>query len=73
MVLVPPCFVYGFCVLSEHSVLSYKWSYDGDYPDVEDQFTIKWNDPTLNIDWPIDNPILQERDRRVSIKKVLIL
>ena len=31
--------------------------------DVEDQFTIKWDDPILDIDWPIDSPILQKRDK----------
>ena len=63
MVLVPPGVGNAFLVLSEHSVFSYKWSYPGKYPDVKDQFTIKWNDERLNIDWPIDNPILQRRDR----------
>ena len=63
LVLVPPYFVNGFCVMSEHSVLTYKWSYDGDYPDVSDQFTLKWNDKRIGIDWPIDNPILSKRDR----------
>jgi|TARA_B100001094_G_scaffold120935_1_gene116681 dTDP-4-dehydrorhamnose 3,5-epimerase len=63
MVLVPPNFVNGFCVLSDHSVLTYKWSYEGSYPDVEDQFTLKWNDPKIGIDWPINNPILSKRDR----------
>ena len=63
MVLVPPCFVNGFCVLSEHSVLTYKWSYDGDYPDVDEQFTIKWNNKKFNIYWPIKEPILQFRDK----------
>lgn len=62
-VLVPPGVGNGFLVLSKDSVFSYKWAYDGKYPDVEDQFTIKWNDKRLNIDWPIDNPILQRRDR----------
>ena len=63
MVLVPPGVGNGFLVLSEDSVFSYKWAYEGKYPDVEDQFTIKWNDRRLNIDWPIANPILQQRDK----------
>ncbi|MHA1987683.1 MAG: dTDP-4-dehydrorhamnose 3,5-epimerase family protein [Promethearchaeota archaeon] len=63
IVLLPPGVGNGFLVLSDDSVFSYKWSYPGKYPDVEDQFTIKWNDPTLNIDWPITNPILHERDK----------
>ena len=41
----------------------YKWSYDGEYADVEEQFSLKWNDPDININWPIDNPILSERDK----------
>ena len=63
IVLIPPGVGNGFLVLSNHSVFSYKWSYPGEYPDVEDQFTLKWNDKRLNIDWPITNPILQQRDK----------
>jgi len=62
-VLVPPGFGNGFLVLSESSVFHYKWSYSGEYPDVEDQFTLKWNDERVGIDWPINNPILQKRDK----------
>ena len=29
----------------------------------ESQFTIKWNDPNYNFEWPILNPILSERDK----------
>ena len=63
LALVPPGVGNGFLVLSENSVFSYKWSYEGEYADVDEQFTIKWNDERLNIDWPITNPILQKRDR----------
>jgi dTDP-4-dehydrorhamnose 3,5-epimerase len=63
MVLIPPGFGNAFLVLSDTSVFHYKWSYAGSYPDVEDQFTIKWNDPYININWPINNPILQLRDK----------
>tara|TARA_R110000744_G_scaffold4356_4_gene15777 strand:+ start:1108 stop:1593 length:486 start_codon:yes stop_codon:yes gene_type:complete len=62
-VLIPPGFANGFLVMSEYSIFHYKWSYPGEYPDVEDQFTIKWDDPILDIDWPIDSPILQKRDK----------
>ena len=62
-VLVPPGIGNGFCVMSEHSIFHYKWAYEGKYPDVGDQFTLKWNDPELDLEWPIDNPILQKRDR----------
>ena len=62
-VLIPPGVGNGFFVLSNRCVFHYKWSYEGNYPDVNDQFTIKWNDPTLDIEWPMDNPILSRRDK----------
>ena len=61
-VLVPPMFANGHLVLSDEATFFYKWSYPGQYPDVEDQFTLKWNSPELNIHWPITNPILSKRD-----------
>jgi dTDP-4-dehydrorhamnose 3,5-epimerase len=62
-VLLPPGVGNGFLVLSADSVFHYKWAYPGSYPDVDEQFTIKWNDSKIDIIWPIDNPILQNRDR----------
>ena len=61
-VLIPPGFGNGFLVMSDFSIFHYKWSYVGEYPDVNEQFTIKWNDPEINIHWGISNPILQKRD-----------
>jgi dTDP-4-dehydrorhamnose 3,5-epimerase len=63
MLLIPPGFGSSFLVLSDEMVVHYKWSYDGDYPDVNDQFSLAWNDKKLNIHWPINNPILSERDK----------
>jgi len=65
-ILVPPMFGSAFCVLSEHSVFMYKWCYGGKYPDVDNQFTLKWNNPNIGINWPIDNPILSERDKLIG-------
>lgn len=62
-VLVPPGFGNGHLVLSDKAVFFYKWSYSGEYPDVKDQFSLNWKDPRINIHWPIDNPILSERDK----------
>ncbi len=61
-VLLPPGVGNGFYVFSDQSVFHYKWSYPGEYPDVKDQFTLKWNDPELNIFWPCKTPILSKRD-----------
>ena len=42
----------------------YKWTEKYDGP--EAQITVKWNDPTLKIPWPLKNPILSERDNRAG-------
>lgn len=60
-VLVPPMFANGHLVLSDEATFFYKWSYPGEYPDVKDQFSLKWD--CLNIHWPINNPILSQRDK----------
>ena len=62
-VLVPPMFANGHLILSDEATFFYKWSYEGDYPDVNDQFTLKWNDSKIGIHWPISNPILSKRDK----------
>lgn len=62
-VLIPPMFANGHFILSKEATFFYKWSYPGKYPDVDDQFTLKWNDPKLNITWPNFNPILSSRDK----------
>ncbi len=61
-VLVPPGFANGHLVLSETAVFHYQLAFQGQYNDADDQFTLKWNDNRINIDWPIQNPILSKRD-----------
>ena len=58
-VLVPPKFGNGHLVLSELAIFHYKQS---TYYNQTGQFTILWNDPKLNIKWPVDNPITSKRD-----------
>jgi len=58
-VLVPPKFGNGHLVLSELAIFHYKQS---TYYNRADQFTLLWNDPKLDIWWPISNPILSRRD-----------
>ena len=61
-VLIPPGFLNGHLILSNEATFFYKWSYPGDYPDVDDQISVKWDNPRLGINWPISNPILSKRD-----------
>ena len=63
-ILIPPGFANGHLVMSDFGIFSYKQStlYGG----ASKQFTVKWNDPKLNIPWPIDNPILSSRDKNAD-------
>ena len=59
---IPPKFAHGFLVLSDEAELLYKCTefYYG-----EDESGIKWDDPDIGIDWPIDRIdeiILSEKD-----------
>ena len=61
-VLIPPGFANGFYVLSDHAVFSYKLSYPEEYVDIDNQFTLKWDNKKIGIHWPCKDPILQKRD-----------
>ena len=62
-VLVPPGVGLGYLVMSDEASVAYKLAYSGEYQDVGEQFTHKWNDPFTDIFWPISEPILQKRDQ----------
>jgi dTDP-4-dehydrorhamnose 3,5-epimerase len=56
---IPPGFVHGFCVLSEHVEVEYKCT---DFYTPGDEMTVAWNDPALAIAWPVREPILSKKD-----------
>jgi len=58
-VLVPPKFGNGHLVLSAMTIFHYKQT---SYYNRAGQFTLQWNDPALNVWWPIANPIVSRRD-----------
>ena len=62
MILLPPSIGNAFYVKSNNATYHYKLAYRGDYADVNNQFTVSWNDPRINVSWPTSNPILSERD-----------
>ena len=59
-VLIPPKFGNGHVVLSDRAIFHYKQS---TYYNRAGQFTLMWNDPKLNIRWPVKDPILSKRDQ----------
>jgi dTDP-4-dehydrorhamnose 3,5-epimerase len=60
-IYMPAGTAHGFCVLSATALLHYKCS---GYYDPKAESGIAWNDPSIGIPWPIQDPILSERDQR---------
>jgi dTDP-4-dehydrorhamnose 3,5-epimerase len=57
---IPPGFAHGFCVLSDEADFHYKCT-DFYMPGTE--HGILWNDPQLNIPWPVQQPVLSPKDK----------
>lgn len=73
---IPPGFAHGFISLEEDTHFFYKCT---EYYNSEDDFGIIWNDPKLNISWPLDkveNIIVSEKDKKLpsfkEVKDILI-
>lgn len=57
---VPGGFAHGFLIMSDYADFLYKTT---DYYAPEHERCLKWDDPDLNIKWPIDDkPILSTKD-----------
>jgi dTDP-4-dehydrorhamnose 3,5-epimerase len=59
-ILIPAGCANGHLCLSEKCIFSYKQSQF--YSGSDNQFTVRWDDPKLNISWPVSDPLLSERD-----------
>jgi dTDP-4-dehydrorhamnose 3,5-epimerase len=57
----PVGFAHGFAALEEGTEVLYKCT--GHYAPAAER-AVRWNDPDLAIAWPVDDPVLSERDRR---------
>ena len=57
---IPENFAHGFLCLSDTCTINYKCS---NYRNPKYERTLAWNDPDVNINWPIKKPILSKRDK----------
>jgi dTDP-4-dehydrorhamnose 3,5-epimerase len=57
---IPPGYAHGFVVLSDVADFEYKCT---DYYHADDEIGVLWNDPDAAIDWPIDDPVLSDKDK----------
>jgi dTDP-4-dehydrorhamnose 3,5-epimerase len=63
MLFIPRGFAHAYCTLEDNTEFMYK--VDNFYEPVADSGLI-WNDPDLNINWPIENPVLSEKDAKLQ-------
>lgn len=59
---IPPGYAHGFVVVSDVADFEYKCT---DYYHPEDEVGVIWNDPDIGIAWPIIDPLLSDKDRRL--------
>lgn len=57
---IPENFAHGFICLSKSCTINYRCS---GFRNAKYEKTLAWNDPDLNINWPIKKPILSDKDK----------
>jgi len=63
MLFVPKGFAHGMCTLERNTDFLYKVD---EFYDRDSEGGIAWNDSTLNIKWPVKEPVLSEKDEQLS-------
>jgi len=58
---IPEGFAHGFCTLENNTIMHYKCT---NYRDEKSELGLIWNDPKINIKWPIKKPIISKKDRK---------
>jgi len=66
LLYIPEGFAHGYCVLSNEADIFYKVNQE--YSPEHDRGFI-WNDPEINIKWPIDKPKISEKDLKLPLFK----
>lgn len=63
-VLIPAGFAHGFAVLSDEAIFHYKCS---DFYSKEHERSIRYDDPQLNINWQVENPLVSDKDLKAKL------
>jgi dTDP-4-dehydrorhamnose 3,5-epimerase len=58
---IPPGFAHGFLVTSDSALFQYKCT---ELYSPKDEMAVRWDDPTIGIQWPMKDPLLSERDAK---------
>lgn len=63
-IFIPEGFAHGFCVLSSSAHCLYKCS---DLYAPDDEGGVLWSDPDIGIEWPVEAPMLSDKDRKYPL------
>ena len=66
MLYVPEGFAHGYLVISDESIVTYKCT---NFYKPDDEYGIKWDDKTINIDWGHNSPIISKKDDNLPLLK----
>jgi dTDP-4-dehydrorhamnose 3,5-epimerase len=64
MLYIPGGFAHGFQCLADDSEVFYQMS---EFFFADLSRGVRWNDPTVAIQWPLPDPILSERDKNLAL------
>ena len=59
-IYIPPGFAHGFCALDKENYIIYSCT---KYRDPKSETTLNYKDKTLNINWPLNRPIISDKDK----------
>jgi dTDP-4-dehydrorhamnose 3,5-epimerase len=63
---IPPGFAHGFLTLADNTIFSYKCT---NYYNKASEDCILWNDPDININWNVKDPVLSKKDMQGTLFK----
>ncbi len=66
-IYIPPGVAHGFAALTDMTIT---YLVDG-YYNPADELGVAWNDPIINADWGVSNPVLSERDQNNPLRENL--
>ena len=66
LLYIPEGFAHGYCVLTDEADVFYKVNHEYS---PEHERGILWNDPEVDVKWPINKPIVSKRDLQLPLLK----